>query len=87
MFIERGHAFRDDGNQAQMYGLSLRLVTSAHFLGSGFSWGDDQILLCSRRVVLGSTTLWVAIDTNHHLTFVVQEVEEFERGVAAEMFR
>jgi hypothetical protein len=86
MFVVRGHAFSNDGNQEQMYSLSARLTRSTHFLGGGFSWGDSQILLCSRQAVLGSTTRWISIDTNHHLTFVVQEVEEFERAIAAKEF-
>lgn len=84
MYVVRGHAFSDDGDQKQMHDLSARLKRSPHFLGPSFSWGDEQILLCSRQFVLGSTTQWIAIDTNHHLTFVVHEVEEFEREAVAE---
>jgi hypothetical protein len=62
-----------------MYGLAETVVRSEHFLGDGFSWGDSQIVLCSRQRALGNLGRWIAIDTNHHLTFVVHEVEEFER--------
>jgi hypothetical protein len=84
IYVVRGHAFFNDGDQKQMHDLSARLSGSTQFLGPRFSWGDSQILLCSRQAVLGSPTQWIAIDTNHHLTFVVSEVEEFEREVVAE---
>jgi hypothetical protein len=78
-FVARGHAFKLDGNYTQMYGLSSTIIKSPHFLGEGFSWGNSQIVQSSRKAFLGSLSHWIAIDTNHHLTFVVQEVEEFER--------
>jgi hypothetical protein len=30
---------------------------------------------------MGGPTEWIAIDTKHHLAFVVHEVEEFERSL------
>lgn len=82
-FVVRGHPFTNDHNYEQMHDLSEDLISSSHFLGSNFSWGDSQISECRRRKVLGNLSRWIAIDTNHHLTFVVQEVEEFERDVVA----
>lgn len=83
-FVVRGHPFRNDGGSyVQMHGLAATVVGSAHFLGEQFSWGDQQILLCSRQQALGNLGRWIAIDTSHHLTFVVQEVEEFERELSA----
>lgn len=85
-FVARGHPFRDDGGRyVQMHGLAATVVRSTHFLGGNFSWGDDQIVLCSRFQALGALSRWIAIDTNHHLTFVVQEVEEFERELIGHM--
>jgi hypothetical protein len=78
--VVRGHPFSDDHNYDQMHQLAAIIVKSKHFLGAGFSWGDSQILQCSQLARgLTDTSRWIAIDTNHHLTFVVQEVEEFER--------
>jgi hypothetical protein len=82
-FIARGHPFTNDHSYAQIYELSAIVTRSQNFLGPRFSWGDNQIRLCSRQLALGGTTQWIAIDTNHHLTFVVQEVEEFERDFVA----
>ena len=85
MFVVRGHPFTHDHNNTQMYGLSAIVVESPHFLGEDFSWGDMQILPGSRKGGRLDLTLWIAIDTNHHLTFAVQEVEEFERNLMAKM--
>lgn len=79
-FVVRGHPFTNDRSFVQMYGLAATVIGSLHFLGEDFSWGDRQILLCSRQQIMGNLSDWIAIDTNHHLTFVVQEVEEFERA-------
>jgi hypothetical protein len=82
LFIVRGHPFLNDGSRVQMEELARRLIASGHYLGPDFSWGDDQIDLASRGLASRDLGHWIAIDTNHHLTFVVQEVEEFERAVA-----
>jgi len=66
-----------------MYNLSAIIVKSPHFLGEDFSWGDRQILLGSRNGGRLDLTRWIPIDTNHHLTFAVQEVGEFERNLMA----
>ncbi|NVN03289.1 MULTISPECIES: beta family protein [Asaia] len=85
-FVVRGHSIQQDGGTfAQMHGLAENLVGSEHFLGENFSWGDKNIVSCSKREKLkgkakpGNAGTWVGFDTNHHLTFVVQEIEEFER--------
>ncbi|MDX2142512.1 MAG: beta family protein [Rhodospirillaceae bacterium] len=80
-FVARGHAFYADHSNAQMQDLSTTVVQSPHFLGEKFSWGDAEIKRCSSFGAFGSLSSWIAIDTNHHLTFVVQEVEEFERNL------
>lgn len=83
LFIARGHPFTIDHSYVQMHGLSTVVAESRHYLGERFSWGDSEIRLRSGGGTPGSTTQWIAIDTNHHLCFVVQEVEEFERDVVA----
>ena len=87
VYVVRGHAFTEDRSNAQMYGLSVAVVKSPHYLGRSFSWGDGQIHLCTLRGAFGNPSTWIAIDTNHHLTFVVQEVEEFERDLVARVTR
>jgi hypothetical protein len=82
LFIVRGHPFRNDGCHVQMEDLARRLIASGNYLGPDFSWGDDQIELASRGLARRDLGHWIAVDTNHHLTFVVQEIEEFERAIA-----
>ncbi len=84
-FIVRGHSRMQGWNQ--MYGLSQSLMSSQYYLGENFSWGDAQIERCSREVFTGNATKWVAYDMNHHITYVVAEVLELERNLAAEQGR
>jgi hypothetical protein len=81
VFIARGHPFRDDGNYSQMHGLATIVAASSHFLSGQFSWGDSQILMRMASLKPGGSSDWIAVDTNHHLSFVVSEVEEFEQSL------
>lgn len=81
VFIARGHPFRNDGNHGQMHSLATIVAASNHFLNGQFSWGDSQILTRMASLKPGSPSDWIAIDTNHHLSFVVSEVEEFEQSL------
>lgn len=81
-FVVRGHSMSLPGKGEQMYGLAKTLMDSPHYMGEGFSWGDWRIAECSRKKFKGGAAQWIAIDTSHHLAYVVAEVEEFERGVA-----
>ena len=84
MLVVRGHPFRTDGGRfTQLHGLAAQVVASPHYLGEAFSWGDSQIMRCSQREILGAAGDWIAIDTNHHLTFVIQEAEQFEQAIVA----
>jgi hypothetical protein len=87
-FIVRGHAFYNDNySRQQMFDLAERVVASSHFLGEGYSWGDQQILSSSRRSFVGGPAEWIAVDTNHHVTFVVDEIEAFESSLAMKSTR
>jgi hypothetical protein len=81
--IERGHSMRTGDKGAQMYTLSRNLIESSHYKGEDFSWGDLQIQKCSDEEFRGNSTTWIAIDTNHHMTWVVAEILEFETSHAA----
>jgi hypothetical protein len=82
-FVTRGHSISDGDGLAQMATLALKVMGSEHYLGSAFSWGDLQIKVCGEGGRTRDLSYWIAVDTNHHLTFVVQEVEEFERELVA----
>lgn len=80
-FVVRGHSVQLGEKGGQMHKLSETLVSSGHFLGPTFSWGDSQILACSQKKIKpGNSTSWIAIDNNHHIAYVVAEIEEFVRS-------
>lgn len=82
-YIARGHSMRTGDKGAQMYTLSRNIVESPHYMGEEFSWGDLQIRRCNDEKFRGNSTTWIAIDTNHHMTWVVAEITEFETSHAA----
>ena len=61
----------------QYYALAEMVISSPHYLGAGFSWGDKRILDCSNELFKGNSTNWVGIDTNHHIEYVLAELMEF----------
>jgi hypothetical protein len=46
-------------------------------MGENFSWGAGQIIKCMEAKFRGTPSNWLAIDTNHHIAWVMLEVEEF----------
>lgn len=82
-YIARGQSISMPPKGEQMWELANKIIMSGHYLGPDFSWGDSEILRCSNRKFKGNAGQWIAIDTNHHLTYVVAEVTEFERTMAA----
>lgn len=86
-FVVRGYPKNTKEKGAQMHELSRRLIASGHYNGASFSWGDEMIELCAKEEPAvgkktpfkGSSTDWVAIDSNHHMTYVINEVKEYER--------
>lgn len=82
-FIARGHSVQIGDKGAQMHKLAQTIIDSPHYMGDGFSWGDARILACSREEFKGNSTDWIAIDTSHHIAYVIAEIEEFESTVPA----
>ena len=82
-FVARGQSLKQPPKGEQMWELAQRIVDSGHYLGDRFSWGDSEILRCSKKEFKGNAGQWIAIDTNHHLAYVVEEVAEFERAYAS----
>ncbi|UZD60578.1 beta family protein [Shewanella algae] len=81
IFVVRGYSRRTGAKGAQMYELSKELVRSHHYLGAGFSWGDSKVADCANELLMGNPMNWVSFDTNHHITFVLGEIFEFERSL------
>lgn len=63
------------GEESQYPGLARRLRELPQYSGRAFSWGDQQISDCAERTVgPGNATTWRLVATNHHLTFVVNQI-------------
>lgn len=81
-FIVRGeYDPRQPYDFTQFHRLSKVLVKSKIYCGPAFSWGDNRIKECADRTCTGSDhcnhgnlTSWVRIGTNHHLTYVVNQL-------------
>ena len=82
-FVARGHSKQKGNKGDQIYDLAKVIVTSSHYLGIPFSWGDEKIYDCSLKKLKGRPQDWVGYDTNHHISYVVEEVLEFNRVRAA----
>lgn len=82
-FVARGQSLSKPPKGEQMWELAQKIIDSGHYLGGQFSWGDSEILRCSKKKFKGNAGQWIAIDTNHHLAYVVAEVAEFERVTAS----
>jgi hypothetical protein len=87
-FAARGHSLSEGNKGAQMHDLAKWIMDSEYFMGADFSWGDRELVRCAmkelknKKPFKGNPTGWIAIDTNHHLTWVVQEVEELVMRLA-----
>jgi hypothetical protein len=75
--VSRGHSQTKSDKWGQMVQVCDRVVKSGYFIGAGFSWGDEYIYQCSiGEAHAGGAKLWIAVDTNHHMAFVVAEIIE-----------
>lgn len=81
-FIARGHSVQEPDKYSQMHTLALEIFSSLYYQGVDYSWGDKRISeMAFSTKNPGNSTTWIGIDTNHHVTFVSQEVGEFSRQV------
>ncbi len=81
-FVARGHSMMKDNKGAQMHDLAMTVQKSKYFMDAAFSWGDAELIACAmkelrgKKPFKGNQSTWIGIDTNHHLTWVGQEVAE-----------
>jgi hypothetical protein len=61
---------------AQYHRISKLLIASGLYSGPSFSWGDAHITDCCDPAATsnGNLTTWVAVNTNHHIEFVVNQL-------------
>jgi len=76
-FVARGHSLQLEDKGGQMHGLADTVINSPNFMGPEFSWGDSEIVRVSETEFCGNSTQWISFDTNHHIAWVIQEVEEY----------
>lgn len=84
--VKRGGVVVAKGRKyAQMVGLCKTLINRPEFCGSGFSWGDQYIQDCANGIVShGNPETWRRVATNHHLTFVVDQLANYPALSAAQ---
>lgn len=73
--ICKGRSVKRFGS-AQTYMLSDMLIRHNEYCGKNFCWGDNFIYECAMRTAKGpgSATTWRTVGTNHHITFVVEQL-------------
>ena len=76
--ISLGHSQQAPDKWGQMKAVSKKVVDSGSFMLGSFSWGDEYILKCSQGLVpTKGVNHWIAVDTNHHLAYILQELDEY----------
>lgn len=76
-YIVRGHSMRKGAKGAQMWDLAKRLMATTYYKNPQYSWGDYQIEQCALKLIKGGHSDWISYDTNHHLYFVLEEIQDF----------
>jgi len=77
-FVVRGHSMQLHDKGKQYHRLSAEVVSSPHYMGPEFSYGDEHLLQCSKgEGGCGNPTTRITLDTAHHLKAVTVEVIEF----------
>lgn len=82
-FIARGHAVSQDHSYIQMHTLGAAVRASIHYRGPAYSWGDRKIAEAAAGTFTGQMSSWIAVDTNHHVHSVIDEVIGFELTLGA----
>lgn len=61
----------------QFHDLARALTRHTSYMGHRYSWGDNYIAECAKRnVSTGNLMTWRKVGTNHHLTYVGQQVSK-----------
>jgi hypothetical protein len=79
-YIVKAKNVRDEkyGGFEQYRELCGRIMSSRHYCGPTYSWGDARIAQCASGTgSTGNLTTWVQVDTNHHAEKVVRDISSF----------
>lgn len=73
-YVARGSGVKRAGN-AQIHDLASLVVDHPDFSGATFSWGDRWLSDCAQHIGgPGNQGVWRKVTTNHHLTYVVDQL-------------
>ncbi|MFC4819198.1 beta family protein [Dokdonella ginsengisoli] len=74
--VFRAGRLREHGYE-QFRDLSALITQHQEYAGHTFSWGDRYIWDCAASIVtVGNNTTWRKVATNHHVTFVIDELRK-----------
>ncbi len=66
------------GGPEQTVELCKILIGLSQFCGAEFSWGDQYIQNCAEEATgYGNQTTWVTVGVNHHITYVVNQLQMY----------
>lgn len=66
------------GGYSQFSGLSQQVIAHSSYSGPNFSYGDKYIYECAQgNVGTGNATTWRLVGTNHHITFLTDQLANF----------
>ena len=75
--ILKGRNLRDHGF-TQFHDVAAALTHESAYCGPTFSWGDEYICSCAKRLVgTGNLTTWRRVGTSHHLAFAMHQLSNF----------
>jgi len=76
-FIARGHSVSQGDKFGQFYKLAERVISSIYYKDPNYSWGDKQIVNAVAGLTPKTHAFWISVDTNHHITYVIEENLQF----------
>ncbi|KUP23110.1 beta family protein [Paenibacillus sp. DMB5] len=79
-YIFRGISIRkaNSGGWGQAKALCQEIIKHPCYCGPTFSWGDEYINDCAKGTAsTGTAETWRRVGTNHHLTFITNELANF----------
>jgi len=83
-FIFKGGQVKRDG-YGQFHDLSEKLINHKNYSGENFSSGDLYIKECAKyKVGPGNATKWREAGTNHHITFVLNQIKKISNSYGIE---
>ena len=75
--VVKGHSLKTGAKYGQYHELAGRLIKESKYIGKSFSWGDDYITMCAGGAAKsGNLEMWIKVDTNHHITFVSDQISK-----------